>query len=710
MTNLSPLLSPKSVAIIGASPDITSLRGRIMKVLLCHDFKGKVYPVSRSNTEIMGLKAYPSIGEVPETIDLAVLIIPAIYVSSTLEECAKYGVKSALILSSGFAEDSSEAGDALQKQLHDISDRTGMIISGPNSEGYANMALNLCPTFSPAVEGDDMALLPSWKTDRKVAVIAQSGGMGFSFYDRARPKNLPFSYVITTGNEACLETLDIVDYLIDSNEADVFIIFMEDVKTPSKLSLVAEKALLAGKPIIITKIGHSDAGVRAAASHTASLAGSYEVYKSIFERYGIIEGSDIEEMVDIAAGFIYFGDRPPAGRRVGIFTASGGGGGWMADSCAASGLEVPILDPKTRANIDQYLPSYGTSQNPVDGTAGVINQIGYARISEMIAESPNVDTVVTIASTRVPHKLVAEQEKLLEVAQLTKKPIMFWSYTIPNPESSEVLAKSGFPLFTDLRNCTRTIAVMCSYQEYRKNFIDRKTTTTKRKLEPTINLLNVLKNAAKSITEYDSMSILSEAGINAQSGILTQSPEEAVAAGRSIAAAVALKIQSPDIPHKSEAGGVILNITGDNDIKNAFNKIKKKIATDFSTATIQGILVQEMSKTGLEIILGISNKDGFGPILMVGFGGVNVEKSKDVVFAPVPIDAQGAYELIQKLKGAPLLNGEQYDIDSLTSLMASLSDFAQISCEHISEIDLNPILLHPPGQGLSIIDALMFKH
>ena len=709
MTNLSPFLSPKSVAIIGASPDITSLRGRIMKVLLCHDFKGKIYPVSRSNTEIMGLKAYPSIGDVPETIDLAVLIIPAIYVSSTLEECAKYGVKSALILSSGFAEDSSEAGDALQKQLHNISDRTGMIISGPNSEGYANMALNLCPTFSPTVEGDDMALLPSWKTDRKVAVIAQSGGMGFSFYDRARPKNLPFSYVITTGNEACLETLDIVDYLIDSNEADVFIIFMEDVKTPSKLSLVAEKALLADKPIIITKIGHSDAGVRAAASHTASLAGSYEVYKSIFERYGIIEGSDIEEMVDIAAGFIYFGDRPPAGRRVGIFTASGGGGGWMADSCAASGLEVPILDPKTRANIDKYLPSYGTSQNPVDGTAGVINQIGYARISEMIAESPNVDTVVTIASTRVPHKLVAEQEKLLEVAQLTKKPIMFWSYTIPNPESSEVLAKSGFPLFTDLRNCTRTIAVMCSYQEYRKKFINQKTTTT-RKLEPSINLLNLLKSSAKSITEYDSMSILSEAGINAQIGTLTQSPEEAIAAGRSIATAVALKIQSPDIPHKSEAGGVILNITGDDDIKKAFNKIKKKITANFSTATIQGILVQEMGKTGLEIILGISNKDGFGPILMVGFGGVNVEKSKDVVFAPVPIDAQGGYELIQKLRGAPLLNEEQYDIDSLTSLMASLSDFAQISCEHISEIDLNPILLHPPGQGFSIIDALMFKH
>ena len=445
MADLSAFLSPKTVAVIGASPDTTSLRGRIMKVLLCHDFEGKVFPISRSHPEIMGLKAFPTISDVPEQVDLAVLIIPAIYVADTLEECAKHGVKSALILSSGFAEDSSEDGDLLQKKLLDISKRTNMVISGPNSEGYANMALKLCPTFSPAVDGENIELMPSWPAKKRIAVIAQSGGMGFSFYDRGRPKNLPFSYVITTGNEACLESLDIVEYLIDSDEADIFLMFMEDVKTPSKLSYVAEKALSVGKPIIVTKIGHSDAGIRAAASHTASLAGSYQIYKSIFERYGIIEGSDIEEIVDIAAGFVYFGDRPPSGKRVGIFTASGGGGGWMADSCASNGLEVPILDNTTRANIDQYLPSYGTSQNPVDGTAGVINQIGYARISEMIAESPNVDTVVTIASTRVSHKLVSEKEKLLEVSKTTNKPIMFWSYTLPHQESAQVLAETGFP-------------------------------------------------------------------------------------------------------------------------------------------------------------------------------------------------------------------------------------------------------------------------
>ena len=497
MADLSAFLSPKTVAVIGASPDTTSLRGRIMKVLLCHDFKGKVFPISRSHPEIMGLKAFPTISDVPEQVDLAVLIIPAIYVADTLEECAKHGVKSALILSSGFAEDSSEDGDLLQKKLLDISKRTNMVISGPNSEGYANMALKLCPTFSPAVDGENIELMPSWPAKKRIAVIAQSGGMGFSFYNRGRPKNLPFSYVITTGNEACLESLDIVEYLIDSDEADIFLMFMEDVKTPSKLSYVAEKALSAGKPIIVTKIGHSDAGIRAAASHTASLAGSYQIYKSIFERYGIIEGSDIEEIVDIAAGFVYFGDRPPSGKRVGIFTASGGGGGWMADSCASNGLEVPILDNATRANIDQYLPSYGTSQNPVDGTAGVINQIGYARISEMIAEASNVDTVVTIASTRVSHKLVSEKEKLLEVSRTTNKPIMFWSYTLPHQESAQVLAETGFPLFTDLRNCTKTIATMHDYTIYRNKFLEKRNVLSNDRQYPN-ELLNLIKNAPEN--------------------------------------------------------------------------------------------------------------------------------------------------------------------------------------------------------------------
>jgi len=709
MADLSAFLSPKTVAVIGASPDTSSLRGRIMKVLLCHDFKGKVFPISRSHPEIMGLKAFPTISDVPEQVDLAVLIIPAIYVADTLEECAKHRVKSALILSSGFAEDSSEDGDLLQKKLLDISKRTNMVISGPNSEGYANMALKLCPTFSPAVDGENIELMPSWPAKKRIAVIAQSGGMGFSFYDRGRPKNLPFSYVITTGNEACLESLDIVEYLIDSDEADIFLMFMEDVKTPSKLSYVAEKALSVGKPIIVTKIGHSDAGIRAAASHTASLAGSYQIYKSIFERYGIIEGSDIEEIVDIAAGFVYFGDRPPSGKRVGIFTASGGGGGWMADSCASNGLEVPILDNTTRANIDQYLPSYGTSQNPVDGTAGVINQIGYARISEMIAEASNVDTVVTIASTRVSHKLVSEKEKLLEVSRTTNKPIMFWSYTLPHQESAQVLAETGFPLFTDLRNCTKTIATMYDYTIYRNKFLEKRNVLSNDRQYPN-ELLNLIKNAPENIVEYKAMSILFEAGIKTQKSILVQSEDEAILATKTIGKAVALKVQSPDIPHKSQAGGVVLNIDTHTDVGQQFKSMQSTISQNFPKAIIDGFLIQEMSEPGLEIILGINNREGFGPILMVGFGGIHVEKTRDVAFAPVPLGEDDCNQLLKKLKGSVLLDADKYDVPALIDLMTSLSNFAESTSDYIGEIDLNPVLVHLKGQGVTVIDALMFKH
>ena len=709
MADLSAFLSPKTVAVIGASPDTTSLRGRIMKVLLCHDFKGKVFPISRSHPEIMGLKAFPTISDVPEQVDLAVLIIPAIYVADTLEECAKHRVKSALILSSGFAEDSSEDGDLLQKKLLDISKRTNMVISGPNSEGYANMALKLCPTFSPAVDGENIELMPSWPAKKRIAVIAQSGGMGFSFYDRGRPKNLPFSYVITTGNEACLESLDIVEYLIDSDEADIFLMFMEDVKTPSKLSYVAEKALSVGKPIIVTKIGHSDAGIRAAASHTASLAGSYQIYKSIFERYGIIEGSDIEEIVDIAAGFVYFGDRPPSGKRVGIFTASGGGGGWMADSCVSNGLEVPILDNTTRANIDQYLPSYGTSQNPVDGTAGVINQIGYARISEMIAEASNVDTVVTIASTRVSHKLVSEKEKLLEVSRTTNKPIMFWSYTLPHQESAQVLAETGFPLFTDLRNCTKTIATMHDYTVYRDKFLEKRNVLSNDRQYPD-ELLNLIKNAPENIVEYKAMSILFEAGIKTQKSTLVQSEDEAILATKTIGKAVALKVQSPDIPHKSQAGGVVLNIDSHTDVGQQFKSMQSTISQNFPKAIIDGFLIQEMSEPGLEIILGINNREGFGPILMVGFGGIHVEKTRDVAFAPVPLGEDDCNQLLKKLKGSVLLDADKYDVPALIDLMTSLSNFAESTSDYIGEIDLNPVLVHSKGQGVTVIDALMFKH
>ena len=708
MPDLSALLSPAAVAVIGASPDPHILRGRIMAVMGCHDIDIPIYPISRSHGEIMGRKAYLSIADTPTRPDLAILIIPAAHIPGALEECAKVGVKAALILASGFAEDHSAGGSNLQQQVLDIAARTGMLISGPNSEGFATMATKLCATFSPAVEGEDMALTPAWSDAGRIAVVAQSGGMGFAFYDRGRPRDMRFSHVVTTGNEACLEGLDVVDHLIEADEADVFLMFMEDVKTPAKLALVAEKALRAGKPMIVTKIGRSEAGIRAAASHTASLAGSYQTYQAIFERYGVIEGNDTEEMVDIASAFSHYGDRLPAGNRVGIFTGSGGAGGWMADSCAADGLDVPMLDPATRADIDQHLPSYGTSQNPVDGTAGVIRELGYAKMSAMIAASDQVDAVISITSARNPATLQREPKALAELGSATTKPILMWSYTLPHPDVVTLLAKAGLPLFTNMRHCTRALAAMTTYRQVRERFLARPMTPDK--AAPDAGLAADLTTAPEAIAEHQAMQLLARGGIKAVSGILVTTGDEAAKAAAQISGPVALKIQSPDLPHKSAAGGVALAITGANAARQAFETIQTRVTANAPDARILGTLVQPMARPGLEMILGISNSSGFGPMLMAGFGGTAVEASRDVAFAPVPLDRQDARVLLGKLRGAAMLNALGQDIDALLDLMEKLSGFAAATAEQVAEVDLNPVLVHRPGDGISIVDALIIKH
>lgn len=332
MPNLTAMLSPKSVAIIGAAPAGQGLRGRILEIMRAHPYAGKIYPVSRTHREVQGLAAFPTIGDVPAPVDLAVLIIPAKFVAEELERCGKARVKSAVIISSGFAEEPGEAGSTMQNELRAIARRYGMAVMGPNSEGFANLDAALCPTFSPAVTPSDTPLLPAALHNGRVAVIAQSGGMGFAFFDRGRPKEMAFNHIVTTGNEACLETFDVVEHLLDEGKTDAFLLLLEDIKTAETFRRVAAKALKAGKPIIVNKIGQSDAGRRAAASHTAALAGSYSAFRAMARHYGLIEGGDSEEMVDIAQGFLRTGAHLPAGRRVAICTASGGGGGWMADA------------------------------------------------------------------------------------------------------------------------------------------------------------------------------------------------------------------------------------------------------------------------------------------------------------------------------------------------------------------------------------------
>jgi acetate---CoA ligase (ADP-forming) len=467
LPDIGKLLWPRSVAVIGASSDTKGLRGRILQIMKGHPFTGPIYPVSRSQSEVQGLRGYRSVAELPAPVDLAVLIIPAKFVPEELERCGRAGIPAATILSSGFAEEPGETGAALQDVVRTIAKRYDMTVSGPNGEGFANTAAALCPTFSPVMEAGAIPLLPA-NARGQVAVISQSGGMGFAFFDLGRPKNLSFRYIVTTGNEACLETFDLVDYMLDEGKTDAFLLLLEDIKTPETFERVTAKALRAGKPLIVCKLGQSQAGIRAVASHTAARAGDPDGDRVMFERAGVIACGNPHEMVDIAAAFLAFGSRLPAGRRVGICTSSGGGGAWLADACVAAGLEVPELDAATRAQIDVDLPPYGTSQNPVDLTAQAVHQSGYAKFARLVAGSPAVDGVIMVITGRYPRLLEGDREPLTRLARETHKPIFMWTYTRPVDACISLLSEAGYPLFTDMRNCARAMRALADYRAVRE--------------------------------------------------------------------------------------------------------------------------------------------------------------------------------------------------------------------------------------------------
>lgn len=471
MADIGALLNPRSVAIIGASPDEQKLRGLLLQVMLMHPYSGNIYPVSRSHDEVMGLKAYSSIGDVPAPVDLAIMVIPSRFVTAELERCGEAGVRAVLIITSGFAEQSGDDGKAMQVALREIANCYDMAVMGPNSEGFTNTGISLAATFSPAMNALEKPLLPPWHKEGRIAVLAQSGAVGFSFFDRGQQKELPFSTIITTGNEAALEIFDLVDYLLDEGKSDIFILFLEDIKNAATFRRVAEKALRAGKPIIAAKLGQSEAAERATASHTGALAGNYAIYAAMMDHYGIIHGADTEQMVDIANEFLTNAHRLPKGRRIGICTGSGGAGAWMADACTAEGLEVPELDAQTRSEIDTYLPAYGTSQNPVDGTAQAIREIGYAELARLVSKSETVDGVVMVTSARKKNGYDGERENIFRVARECEKPVVCWSYTWPHQTSSELFAEAGFPLHTNMRNCARTMAALVNYNAFRERFM-----------------------------------------------------------------------------------------------------------------------------------------------------------------------------------------------------------------------------------------------
>ena len=617
MPDLDALFWPRSIALVGASPDKTIIRGRIVEAVTLRGFDGPLHAVSRSHDEIAGITCYPSVEALPGRVDLAIVTIPAEHVAVTLRACGKIGVKAAIVISSGFGEERGEAGAARQREIADIAREFDMAVLGPNAEGFLNGRMPLAATFSPTVVHVENGLRPEASRGRGIAVVSQSGGIGFSFFHRGRPKALNFSFVVSTGNEAGLNAMDVAAYLVEDDETAVVLAFLEGVRAPEKLLRVASRAAELRKPLIFAKIGRSEAAAAAAASHTASLAGAARSYDAVFRRYGILCGEDQDHMVDVAAAFAFFGDRLPKGTRVGILTPSGGAGAWLADVCEHHGLTVPVLDAQTRAAIDRMLPAYGATRNPVDVTAQVIFTVGYAPALELLGRAPGIDAVLVSGSLSHPRYIERDIEK-------------------PRPHRPQ-RGQAGDLLQLHPRRpvCGRAarprrVPVHREHGERRQgDRCDERVpqvprTVQRRQIAPRLRtdeaLVRTLSGARTGtgagadistgtstglrrrlvLCEHDTKTLLSAHGIGGiPAGGLALDAGEAVSIAGEIGGPVAMKVQSEDLPHKSESNGIALRGRGgDRGARNGSSASWRMHARSHPSAIIKGVRVERMAEAG----------------------------------------------------------------------------------------------------------------
>jgi acetate---CoA ligase (ADP-forming) len=659
---------------------------------------------------VLGLRAYPSVATLPEPVDLAVILVPAAHVIDTIEQCGRRGVRAAVIISSGFGEESNDAARARDVELGRIAERHGIAVCGPNSEGIVNPLRPLVATFSPVFHDPTRSLLPSVSKARRIAVSCQSGALTFSFLSRGRDKQLRFTHQVSAGNQTVLEAHDYIEWWLDEGDADIFLLYLEGIRRPDRFREVAARAAAAGKPIIAAKVGRSAAGRRAAASHTGALAQAGDIDDAIFRHHGIIRGEDLDHMLDVAAAFSFC--RLPRGNRVAVITGSGGSAVWMADILSQYGLELPVLEDDIQKRVLALLPSYASAQNPVDATAQAIHEVGYSRLVEIVRDSQRIDTILLIGSLANEATAAERAEELATITSTTEQPILLSTYTTASAGAMARFAEAGIPSYTSMPSCARAIRALVDYAAFQQRQRERKTApATSPGLRDEVG--RALATAGPVLTEAEAKTLLARYGLPRPPEALATSAEEAVDAAARIGGSVALKVQSPDIIHKTEAGAVALGLAGESAVRDAYQRILASAKAAHPGAAVQGVLVQAMSPRGREIILGVTRDPVFGPMLMVGLGGIHVEVLRDVAFAPVPIGQAEALGLLGELKGAAMLDtvrGElAADRIALADAMAALSQFAADHADQIEEIDLNPVIVHPEGHGLTVVDALIVK-
>jgi acetyltransferase len=696
---LDTFFAPDSIALIGASRDLEKIPGRLLSMLRKNEFPGRIYPINPNYGDIDGLKCYPSISAVGQPIDLAIVIIPARAVLGALEQCAAVGVKNAVIISSGFAEEGGDSA-AMQNAIAELARKTGMRISGPNAEGFYSEAQRVAATFSPTVDVKPNAprLIA---TKRRIGIVAQSGGIGFAIYHRAKALGIALSYVISAGNESDLGAGEFLEYMVQDSSTDVILLFIEGIRDVEKFLVAARRAAELGKPVIVTKVGRSGAGERAAASHTASMAGWSAAYDAVFAKYGFIISNDLDEAVTIAA--VLTTNPMPKGDRVAVLTVSGGAGIWGADTVSMQGLQVPELSDPIQAEIGALLPSYGATRNPIDVTAQGVHSGGLQKSIDLLDVSDEVDAILVVLSLSSDTRMPFKQAELKPVIDAQKKPIVFYSYTLPSDFARNELAASGAVVLSGLTH----VGVAMRQMVQRAKF--RLAPPAATAALPLRDVSARLKSA--TLSESDSKALLRDAGIALPDEVLVMEKSSLDDAIARVGFPLVMKIQSRDIPHKSEVGGVRVNIATKGEVFLAYQALLESARRHRPDAAIQGVLVSAMAKKGVEIIIGTMLDATFGPMIMVGLGGITTELFRDVIYRPAPVSATEATAMLAELKAAPLLSGfrgaAKTDIPALAQLISQISVLAAATRDHIAEIEINPVLVHPEGKGVTIVDALV---
>lgn len=701
-TDLARFFSPRSIAIVGASQDLVSISGQPLKHLVSHQYAGKLYPVNPKYSEVLGVKCWPSLASLPETPDLALVVINARRVADTLRECGKLGIPYAIVFSSGFSETGGK-GIAMQSELAAIAAEFNIGIIGPNCQGMINPADRVYAGFG-SIFGADYE-------PGRISMVSQSGGFGFSVMNLAAlDGGLHFRQMVTTGNEIGVSSLDFVNYFIDDPHTDIIAGYIEGLKDAHRLIETGKRALAKRKPIFAWKVGNTEQGQKAAASHTANLGGAMALYKAAFRQSGIIQVDDIQDVIDYSLAFQC--GKLPRGNRVAIITISGGAGILMTDECVSRGMELPQLTAATTDKLRDIVPSFGSLVNPIDVTAAIFSDLSMiGRTLNAVLDDPNIDSIAMINASLMGDLAVSVAREIVAVAKGTDKPIFLaWSARdVVAAEAYAMLDEAKIPHYKSPVRCGRALSALSYYAE-----AIRSAEATAADAAPVIKSAAARKALAgktDDVTEFEAKRVLAQYGIGVTREELATSREQAVAMAKRIGYPVVLKVQSPDISHKTEAKAVRLGVKSDADVAAAYDEILHNAKSYKGDARIDGVLVQEMVSGGIEAILGITNDKLFGPAVMFGLGGIFAEVLKDVAFRIAPVTKSVALEMIAEIKGYPVLTGARgaahADVDALADALVRLSALALDLKDVVAELDINPLFVFPQGQGVKAGDALI---